>query len=73
MKVAIADSGVANLASIRSAFRALGLESTVTGDGAVFEAAEFGVVPGVGSFGAGMAALRRAGLDEAITRRAAAG
>ena len=72
MSVAIADSGVANLASIRSGFRALGLESTVTSDPDVFEAAEFGVVPGVGAFGAGMAALRRSGLDEAITARAAA-
>jgi imidazole glycerol phosphate synthase glutamine amidotransferase subunit len=70
--VAIADSGVANLASVRSAFRALGMESTVTSDPVDFEMADFGVVPGVGAFGAGIAALRSRGLDEAIARRAAA-
>ena len=70
--LAIADSGVANLASIRSAFRALGMESTVTSDPDDFAAAAYGVVPGVGAFGAGRAALRRSGLDAAITRRAAA-
>jgi imidazole glycerol phosphate synthase glutamine amidotransferase subunit len=70
--LAIADSGIANLASIRSAFRALGMESTVTSDPDEFAAAAYGVVPGVGAFGAGMAALRRSGLDVAITGRAAA-
>jgi len=64
--VAIADSGVANLASVRSAFRALGMESTVTSDPGLFEMADFGVVPGVGAFGAGMAALRSRNLDQAI-------
>ena len=73
MTVAIADSGVANLASIRSAFRALGMETVVTADPAVFASAEYGVVPGVGSFGPGMAALRRAGLDRAIIDRAGSG
>ena len=54
--IAIADSGVANLASVRSAFRALGMESVVTSNPRQFERAEFGVVPGVGAFGAGMKA-----------------
>ena len=71
--VAIADSGVANLASIQSALRALGRESVITSDPDVFAAADYGVVPGVGSFGAGMAALRRTGLDAAIVERARQG
>jgi imidazole glycerol phosphate synthase glutamine amidotransferase subunit len=70
--VAVADSGVANLASVLSAFRALGMAPIVTSDPREFEMAEFGVVPGVGAFGSGMAALRSRGLDEAIIRRAAA-
>jgi len=70
---AIADSGVANLASIQSAFRTLGVDTAVTSEPAVFAAAELGVVPGVGAFGAGMAALRRTGLDAAITDRVARG
>jgi imidazole glycerol phosphate synthase glutamine amidotransferase subunit len=73
MNVAIADSGVANLASMRSALAALGLEPVVTSDPHVFGSAPYAVVPGVGSFGAGMAALRRSGLDRAVTERAASG
>jgi len=68
--VVIADSGVANLASIRSAFRSLGHEPTITTDPAEFAEAGFGVVPGVGAFGAGIAALRNSGLDEAVRERA---
>lgn len=71
--VAIADSGVANLASIQSAFRAIGAQPMVTSDPGVFRRAPFGVVPGVGAFGAGISALRNAGLDEAIRARAADG
>ena len=71
--VAIADSGVANLASIQSAFRALGAAPQVTSDPETFRSASFGVVPGVGAFGAGIDALRRTGLDEAIIARAANG
>lgn len=71
--VAIADSGVANLASIQSAFRALGGTPLVTSDPNVFRDAPFGVVPGVGAFGAGITALRAAGLDDAIVGRAEAG
>ena len=71
--VAIGDSGVANLASIQSAFRALDVVPLVTSDPEVFRSASFGVVPGVGAFGAGMGALRNAGLDTAIIARAEAG
>lgn len=71
--VAIADSGVANLASIRSAFSSLGIETRVTADPAEFTTAPFGVVPGVGAFGAGMVALSASGLDEAIKERARLG
>lgn len=72
-RVAIADSGVANLASMQSALAALGLEPNVTSDAVEFRSAPYAVVPGVGSFGAGMAALRRTGLDAAVVDRAASG
>lgn len=72
-QAAVADSGVANLASITSALRAIGLDPVITTDPATIVAAPFAVLPGVGSFGAGMAALRRTGLDQAIIDRANAG
>ena len=64
--VVIADSGVANLASIVGAFRRLRATAVVTDDPATVRAAARLVLPGVGAFGAGMAALRSRGLDTAI-------
>src|SRR5437867_5806323 len=71
--VVIVDSGVANLASIASAFRRLGANVLVTGDEGVVQDAPRVVLPGVGAFGAGLGALRAGGLDQAIARAAARG
>ncbi len=65
-RVAIVNSGVANLASIKSAFDGLGSNAIVTTDPAVVSDASHVVLPGVGSFGAGMAALKEYGLDKAV-------
>jgi imidazole glycerol phosphate synthase glutamine amidotransferase subunit len=65
-QVTIVDSGVANLASVRSAFAALGMEGVVTRDPAVVREASHVVLPGVGRFEAGMECLRHYGLDEAV-------
>jgi imidazole glycerol phosphate synthase glutamine amidotransferase subunit len=64
--VVIVDSGVANLASIAGAFRRLGVDIEVTADPTVARRAARIVLPGVGAFGAGMAALRGTGLDAVI-------
>jgi imidazole glycerol-phosphate synthase subunit HisF len=64
--VVIVDSGVANLASIVAGFTRLGAAAVVTGDPAVVGGAVRVVLPGVGAFGAGIAALRARGLDAAI-------
>jgi imidazole glycerol-phosphate synthase subunit HisF len=64
--VVIVDSGVANLASIAGAFRRLGVTAVITADPAVVRGASRLVLPGVGAFGAGIAALRAKGLDDAI-------
>src|SRR6184192_3338217 len=64
--VVIVNSGVANLASITSAFSRLGTSVVVTDDAAVVAAARRIVLPGVGAFGAGLRALRARGLDRAI-------
>jgi len=64
--VVIVNSGVANLASITSAFRRLGAGVDVTDDSGLVAAARRVVLPGVGAFGAGLAALRARGLDRAV-------
>jgi imidazole glycerol phosphate synthase glutamine amidotransferase subunit len=71
--VVIVNSGVANLASITSAFSRHGTSVVVTDDAGVVAAARRVVLPGVGAFGAGLAALRARGLDRAITDAAARG
>src|SRR5207248_1771283 len=71
--VVIVDSGVANLASITSGFVRLGASVAVTRDPIVVRQALRVVLPGVGAFGAGMGALRAAGLDGAIRDVAAGG
>jgi imidazole glycerol-phosphate synthase subunit HisF len=69
----IVDSGVANLASIAGALRRLGATVVVTADPTALREATRIVLPGVGAFGAGMAALRRSGLDVAIRDAATRG
>lgn len=69
----IVDSGVANLASILGAFRAVGAGPIVSRDAATVRSAQRIAVPGVGSFGAGRAALAVGGLDEALVEAARAG
>jgi imidazole glycerol phosphate synthase glutamine amidotransferase subunit len=71
--VVIVDSGVANLASIAGAFRRLGATAVIAADPAVVHDAARLVLPGVGAFGAGAAALRGRGLDDAIRNAAARG
>jgi cyclase len=66
MRLVILDSGIANIASVASAFRALGADPIVTRDPAVARDATHLVLPGVGSFGAGMASLRSTGLDRVV-------
>ena len=71
--VVIVDSGVANLASIAGAFRRLDATVVVTADPAVVREATRLVLPGVGAFGAGIAALRAGGLYTVIPDVAARG
>jgi imidazole glycerol-phosphate synthase subunit HisF len=64
--VVIVNSGVANLASVAGAFRRLGADVRITDDPSEVRAARRLVLPGVGSFGAGTAALASRGLDAAV-------
>jgi imidazole glycerol-phosphate synthase subunit HisH len=61
-RVVIADTGGANVASLRFAFERLGALTAVSSDGATIASAERVVLPGVGAAGHTMARLRAAGL-----------
>lgn len=71
MSVVIIETGLANLASVEAALRRLGAESRRSQRAEDVREAAHVVLPGVGSFGAGRAALRRGGLDRALVARVA--
>jgi imidazole glycerol-phosphate synthase subunit HisF len=72
-RLAIVDSGVANLASVQASFSRLGIEPVVARDADTVRSASHVVLPGVGAFGAGMESLRARGLDHAIREAVADG
>lgn len=71
--IAIIDTGVANLASVRAALARCGVDSIATREAGVVESAPGVVLPGVGAFGAGMALLERASLVEPLWARVRTG
>lgn len=71
--VAVCDYGAGNTRSVLSAFRRIGASAAVTADPDEALAADLTVLPGVGSAGSAMAALRDRGLDEALRARVADG
>lgn len=73
MSVFIIETGLANTASVAAAFTRLGVPVERGTDAQSMGRAPFVVLPGVGSFGAGMASLRRAGLVEALRARVLSG
>lgn len=72
-RVVIVRTGVANTASVVAALERLGCTGVVTDEPREVESARRLVLPGVGSFGAGMARLREAGLTEPLRERIVAG
>jgi len=71
--VLIVSTGVANTASVSAAIRRGGFACELTEDADRVRAAARVVLPGVGSFEAGMQRLRERGLGDAITERVARG
>ncbi len=69
MQVHVLETGVANLASVCAAFRQLGCEPLTTRDPRQVRDAEFLVLPGVGSFAAGMRSLSLMGLVNPLRER----
>ncbi len=73
MEVAIAATGVANVASVSACLERLGARPRPTLDPEELRAARAVVLPGVGSFSAGVSALERAGVQDVLRERAVAG
>jgi glutamine amidotransferase len=71
--VAVLDYGIGNLRSAQKALEHLGADARLTADPALIADAAGVVLPGVGAFGACMAALARTGLDEQSHTAAASG
>jgi glutamine amidotransferase len=64
--IAIIDYDAGNLTSVKRALAYVGFEAVITRDPKVLLAAERVIFPGVGAAGAGMASLKRDGLDQVI-------
>ena len=71
--IAIVDYKAGNLTSVRNAFAAIGVETTVTQERGVIEAAEKVVFPGVGAAGSAMANLKTLGLSDVVRNAAFSG
>ena len=71
--ITLIDYGGSNLRSVQKAFESIGAQVRVATKAEEVIRARKLVLPGVGAFGAGMEALRRQGLVEAICQRAGQG
>src|SRR3989338_8836905 len=65
-KVTILDYGVGNLSSLKKAFRVFDMDADISEDPQALKTADAVVLPGVGSFEAGMRGLKVRGLVEAV-------
>ena len=66
--IAIIDSGICNLGSVRRALVALGAEPVIVSQAHLLGRAERMILPGVGGFSQGMAHLRDGGWIDAVRR-----
>lgn len=64
--IAVLDYGIGNLRSAQKALEVVGADARLTADGNDIAAADGVILPGVGSFGACMNALRSSGLDHLV-------
>ena len=71
--IAVVDYGIGNLHSAQKALARLGADARLTDDPAVIADASAVVLPGVGSFGACMDALRRRHLEDSVLDAAGSG
>ena len=68
--IGILDYGMGNLRSVQKALEYLGERAGISGDKAVLDGCDKLILPGVGSFAAGMAEMNGAGLSAYVKERA---
>lgn len=68
--IGILDYGMGNLRSVQKALEYLGERAVISGDKAVLDGCDKLILPGVGSFAAGMAEMNGAGLSAYVKERA---
>ena len=73
MKVAVVDCGMSNLGSVTRALHELGANPYLASSPEQLRHADRMILPGVGSFGDGMACLTEKGLDEGIREQVRTG
>jgi imidazole glycerol-phosphate synthase subunit HisH len=73
MIIGLLDYGLSNLRNVQKAFEYLGVTVRLAADGAAVAGVDKLVLPGVGSFGSGMAGLEARGLVEPVRRAVAEG
>ncbi|MDH3295429.1 MAG: imidazole glycerol phosphate synthase subunit HisH, partial [Acidimicrobiia bacterium] len=66
--MAVIDYGIGNLRSAQKALEHVGADAHLTADPTLIAQADGVVLPGVGAFGACMAALRSADLDDIVMK-----
>jgi imidazole glycerol-phosphate synthase subunit HisH len=71
--IAVCDYGIGNLHSAHKALARQGADARLTADRGVIAGADAVVLPGVGAFGACMAALRSSGLEDPVREAIASG
>lgn len=73
MRIGVVDYGLGNRRSVEKAVERVGAQAVLTGDHAELRACDGVILPGVGAFPSGMAALRAGGFDELLEELAASG
>ena len=73
MSIALIDYNMGNLGSVAKALEFLGAKCDVVGNAAELERFDGCILPGVGSFGDGMEALRSKGFDAVLPKFVASG
>jgi imidazole glycerol-phosphate synthase subunit HisH len=71
--IAVCDYGIGNLHSAHKALARQGADARLTADPGLIADADAVVLPGVGAFGACMAALRQSGLEQPVRQAVASG
>ena len=72
-QVIVLNTGVANIASVLAGFERAGVKASLSSDPKEAQTASHVVLPGVGTFKAGMAKLIETGLDAALKERVSTG